>query len=203
MAAPNPLWDLIQSYMDLPTHRYPPRPADLARETGVSDQVISKWKQKPILPTAEQLTRFAKGTGIPYIDLLEAALRGKGYLPTSAAGLRLAPALSDDLLVALEADHKVRYQALSAAVTEEVAKHYRQGDTDPDIRAIFVEVQDRLGSDIEGVVAQVPPEALEHAAGGGDGDGDSAPTSDEDMTLLAARKNAERPRRGPREQQPD
>lgn len=82
MPDPNPLWELIQSYMDDPKHRYPPRPADLARETNVSDQVISKWKAKPVLPTAEQLLKFAAGTGIDYLDLLEAALVGRGYLPT-------------------------------------------------------------------------------------------------------------------------
>ena len=81
MASANPLWDLIQAYMDLPTHRYAPKPADLARETGVSDQVISKWKSTPTLPSAEQLSKFSIGTGIEYVSLLTAALKGKGYLP--------------------------------------------------------------------------------------------------------------------------
>lgn len=83
MADSNPLWALIQAYMDDSKHRYPPKPADLARETGVSDQVISKWKYKPTLPSSEQLFRFAKGTGLDYLELLAAALVGKGYLPTN------------------------------------------------------------------------------------------------------------------------
>lgn len=77
----NPLWDLIQRYMDDPGHRYPPKPADLARETGVSEQLISKWKMKPTMPSVEQLARFSKGTGIGYFELLIAALIGRGYLP--------------------------------------------------------------------------------------------------------------------------
>lgn len=81
MSNANPLWELIQAYMDDPRHRYPPKAADLARETGVSDQVISKWKMKRVLPTGQQLRLFAAGTGISYYLLLEAALRGRGYLP--------------------------------------------------------------------------------------------------------------------------
>jgi hypothetical protein len=83
MSEPNPLWDVIQAYMDDPKHRYPPKPADLARETGVSDQVLSKWKARPTLPSPDQLIRVARGTGIPYADLLMAAVRGKGYVPPS------------------------------------------------------------------------------------------------------------------------
>lgn len=81
----NPLWDLIQTYMDDPKHRYPPKPADLARETGVSEQVLSKWKAKPVLPDALVLMTFSRGTGIPYGALLRAALEGKRYLPPGAA----------------------------------------------------------------------------------------------------------------------
>lgn len=102
----NPLWDVIQEYMDDSSHRYPPKPADLARETGVTDQVISKWKQKATLPTAEQLVRFSRGTGIPFLDLLVAALRGKGYLPVGALQARFTPAMSRELLDALEREQK-------------------------------------------------------------------------------------------------
>jgi transcriptional regulator with XRE-family HTH domain len=81
MPSKNPLWDVIQEFMDDPKHRYAPKVADIARESGVSDQVLSKWKARPTLPTPEQLIRVAKGTGIPYGTLLVAALRGKGYVP--------------------------------------------------------------------------------------------------------------------------
>ena len=76
----NPLWAMIQQYMDNPMHRYPPKPADLARECNLSPQVLSKWKQRPTLPEPEQLIRLAVGTGIPYLRLLEAALAGKRYI---------------------------------------------------------------------------------------------------------------------------
>lgn len=75
----NPLWDVIQAFMDDPRHRYRPKPADLARETGISEQVFSKWKKRPTLPEPEQLNRLSAGTGINYARLLEAALDGKGY----------------------------------------------------------------------------------------------------------------------------
>jgi len=80
----NPLWDRIQQYMDDPSHRYSPKPADLARETGISEQVLSKWKAKPVLPEPLLLLAFAMGTGVPYAELLTEALRGKGYVPPGA-----------------------------------------------------------------------------------------------------------------------
>lgn len=79
----NPLWDLIQKYMDDPKHRYPPKPADLARETGISEQVLSKWRTKNVIPNPQLMLAFSAGTGIPYADLLTAALRGRGYLGLS------------------------------------------------------------------------------------------------------------------------
>lgn len=85
----NPLWDLIQTYMDDPKHRYPPKPADLARETGVSEQVISKWKSKPVLPSPLFLMAFSAGTGIPYADLLRAALQGQMYLSPQDGATRI------------------------------------------------------------------------------------------------------------------
>lgn len=75
----NPFWDLIQRYMDDPRHRYPPKAADIARECGLSAQLLSKWKLKPTLPEPEQLKRLSTGTRISYPRLLEAALDGKGY----------------------------------------------------------------------------------------------------------------------------
>lgn len=75
----NPFWDLIQSYMDDPRHRYRPKAADIARECDLSPQLLSKWKKRPTLPEPEQLVRLWRGTGITYPRLLEAALAGKGY----------------------------------------------------------------------------------------------------------------------------
>lgn len=77
----NPLWVLLQDYMDYAGHIYSIRPADLARDSGVSEQLLSKWKSKPMLPSSEQLEKIAKATRISYFALLEAAIRGKGYLP--------------------------------------------------------------------------------------------------------------------------
>lgn len=77
----NPLWDRIQLYMDDPKHRYRPLAADLARETGISEQVLSKWKAKASMPKPHQLLQFSSGTGIPYADLVLAMLKGQGYLP--------------------------------------------------------------------------------------------------------------------------
>lgn len=54
----NPLWALIQEYMDHAKHWYTVRPADIARDSGVSEQVLSKWKQKPTLPSFDQLVKI-------------------------------------------------------------------------------------------------------------------------------------------------
>jgi hypothetical protein len=80
----NPLWDVIQEFLDDPTHRFSPRVADLSRETGVSEQVFSKWKQRPTLPEAGLLLAVSQGTGISYGRLLVAALAGKGYAPLAS-----------------------------------------------------------------------------------------------------------------------
>ena len=92
----NPLWDVIQAYMDDPAHRYAPKVADIARETGVSDQLLSKWKKQAVLPKAAHLLRVAKGTGISYERLLRAALEGQNYLPPGSR--IILPARLDDLL---------------------------------------------------------------------------------------------------------
>lgn len=97
MTARNFLWEVIQAYMDDPAHRYSPKPADLARETGISDQVLSKWKSRPRLPTPTQLIRFAQGTGLSYEDLLIAALKGKDYLP-EAPTAEFVKALPQEIL---------------------------------------------------------------------------------------------------------
>ncbi len=38
-------------------------------------------KKAATLPSVDQLTKFSRGTGIGYMELLAAALVGKGYLP--------------------------------------------------------------------------------------------------------------------------
>lgn len=80
----NFLWEAIQSHMDDPSLPYSPKPADISRKTGISAQVLSKWKSAPTLPDPEQLARLAKGTGLSYLTLLAASLKGKGYLPADA-----------------------------------------------------------------------------------------------------------------------
>lgn len=100
MAEMNPLWDLIQAYMDDPKHRYRVVAADLSRETGVSEQVLSKWKAKPVLPNPLHLVAFAAGTGIPYESLLTAVLEGRGYLPRlSGTRIVLPKAFKEQLVV--------------------------------------------------------------------------------------------------------
>lgn len=86
---PNPLWSRIQQYMDDPSHRYPPKPADLSRDSGVTEQVLSKWKAKPVFPRPDHLVAFAAGTGIPYEELLKAVLEGRDYLPGPAGSAKI------------------------------------------------------------------------------------------------------------------
>ncbi|MGZ3337093.1 MAG: helix-turn-helix domain-containing protein [Isosphaeraceae bacterium] len=79
----NPLWARIQRHMD--ETRYNPKAADLARETGVSEQVLSKWRAKPVMPETALLLAFSRGTGIPYGELLCAAMEGRGLVPHGTA----------------------------------------------------------------------------------------------------------------------
>lgn len=126
MSQPNPLWDLIQGYLDDSSHRYSPKVADLSRETGVSDQVFSKWKAKPVLPTTPQLIRVSQATGISYPELLIAALKGKGFLPLEVedvedaiAGLADRRTISEWMDAVLRAQTEV-YEALDMIAEREV-----------------------------------------------------------------------------------
>lgn len=142
----NPLWDLIQRYMDHPGHRYSPRAADIARETGVSDQLLSKWKKAPTLPEPEQLRRIAVGTGIPYPRLLEAALRGKGYIQ---AGVRLvtARAIDPDLEAHFKAQDDRGYISDAEPYLRRVEAEPNRVTTDTDAGPLTPEQQPQPADD--------------------------------------------------------
>lgn len=57
------------------------KPADIARATGLSEQLLSKWRYKATLPRPEQLAVVRDRVGVPYMALLEAALTDRGWLP--------------------------------------------------------------------------------------------------------------------------
>jgi len=80
--------------------------ADLARQTGISSQVISKWKGRAILPEPGQLAALARGTGLNYLELLDAALRGKRYLPYTDEPMRASSVYAQETLDLLEQQNK-------------------------------------------------------------------------------------------------
>lgn len=73
------LWSLIRRYMD--QQRYRPSERQIAAELGVTPTSITKWKRGQVLPARENLVAIARLTGVPYLDVLNAALIDREYLP--------------------------------------------------------------------------------------------------------------------------
>jgi transcriptional regulator with XRE-family HTH domain len=135
----NPLWALLVAYMDHPargTHSM--TQADLARETGLSDQVLSKWKSSPTFPNPAHLIQVANRTGINYFALLEAVMRGKGYLPDDY-GIRAEPVSEPMEQPATDRLRFRRYRAADVAVYRQLEERMRR--LDPDSRAELEEYE--------------------------------------------------------------
>jgi hypothetical protein len=60
--------------------------ADMSRATEgrVSEALLNKWRYTPTLPSADLLAAIQNGLGVPYMDMLEAALTDRGWLPSPA-----------------------------------------------------------------------------------------------------------------------
>lgn len=70
-------WALIQHHID--SQRYRPSERQIAKALGVSPQATSKWKALVGLPAKDTLVAVSRLTGVPYRDVLEAALVDIGY----------------------------------------------------------------------------------------------------------------------------
>lgn len=64
------------------------RPSDLARATGVSDSVISRWRSGQSVPDVENLRRLSTALRVPLLELLVAA----GHISASEARMKDKPA---------------------------------------------------------------------------------------------------------------
>lgn len=82
------LWRLLHDHANQDRGRlqHEVKAADIARATGLSEALISKWKNKPTLPAPAHLTAIHRKLGVPYRALLDAALTDKGYLPEPGEG---------------------------------------------------------------------------------------------------------------------
>lgn len=85
------LWRCIEDYANRQAGPFQARvkPADIARATGLSEQLLSKWRYTPTLPKPGQLAAVRDGVGVPYNAMLEAALSDRGWLPEPARGAAL------------------------------------------------------------------------------------------------------------------
>lgn len=71
-------WDLIVAYQD--AQRYRPSLRDIAKEAGVNHTMLGKWKEMKAMPRPENLQAVARVIGVPYQQLLQAALSDAAYV---------------------------------------------------------------------------------------------------------------------------
>ena len=73
------LWTIVETYRD--SQSYPPSVRAIAKRLGISNMTLVNWRDRLThLPRPENLHALAELTGVPYRDVLDAALRDAGYL---------------------------------------------------------------------------------------------------------------------------
>lgn len=91
------LWKIVQAHID--ASPYPPSERQVAMKLGISPTALSNWRAPKRLPDVENLRALARLTGVPYSEVLEAALTDTGYkevghrgdaAPNTQAGGRFA-----------------------------------------------------------------------------------------------------------------
>lgn len=82
------LWRRIMEHANRRTGEYQKRvtQADVARATGLTNALLSKWRKTPTLPQPQQLAAVRDGIGLSYRELLDAALTDRNWLPEPPAG---------------------------------------------------------------------------------------------------------------------
>jgi transcriptional regulator with XRE-family HTH domain len=71
------LWDIVQAHIDSSPYR--PSERRVAARIGISPTALSNWRSPKRLPDVENLRALARLTGVPYSEVLEAALTDTGY----------------------------------------------------------------------------------------------------------------------------
>lgn len=183
----NPLWDLLQAYMDSPLHEYSPRPADLARKTGVSEQVLSKWKQRPVLPTPAQLGKVASGTGLPFSYLLEAALQGRGYLPSDAV-MRV-----EDLARPDEDLERARLERLMSALQFAIRRRAASQKDSAERDAFERDLEERFIRFFSANVERFAPEMARRLSAANDNLGDLIAAHEEEGSISGEQEESDTP----------
>lgn len=80
------LWDIVQTHID--SSPYPPSERQVAKALGISPGGLSKWKSPKSLPDLDNLVSLvslSRVAGVPYSEVLAAALEDVGYVAQGAA----------------------------------------------------------------------------------------------------------------------
>ncbi|HEY0187558.1 MAG TPA: hypothetical protein VGC67_08725 [Cellulomonas sp.] len=75
---PRALWSLVESHLE----RLSITERSFARTAGFKHQTLNAWKHRDLrrLPHRESLDQLATALGLPYVEVLSAALGDAGYL---------------------------------------------------------------------------------------------------------------------------
>jgi transcriptional regulator with XRE-family HTH domain len=77
------LWDIVQAHIDATD--YPPSERQVAKRLGVSPTTLRNWRTPKSLPDLDNLVSLSKLVGVPYSEVLAAALEDVGYVAEGAA----------------------------------------------------------------------------------------------------------------------
>lgn len=87
------LWEIVREHID--GSPYPPSERQVAKRLGISPTALANWRSPRSLPGAENLRSLARLTGVPYAQVLRAALEDAGYLePAQHVELLASPVAS-------------------------------------------------------------------------------------------------------------
>jgi hypothetical protein len=80
---PRALWSLVEAHLE----RVAITERSFARAAGFKHQTLNAWKHRDLrrLPHRESLDQLALALGLPYVEVLSAALVDAGYLDDAAA----------------------------------------------------------------------------------------------------------------------
>lgn len=72
------LWAIVQAHQD----RYGPSISEIARRIGMSSSGVHAWNKRGVkaIPRVENLRALSELTGVPYDDVLQAALLDAGFV---------------------------------------------------------------------------------------------------------------------------
>lgn len=77
------LWEIVRGHID--SSMYPPSERQVAKRLGISPTALANWRNPKSLPGAENLRSLARIAGVPYVQVLQAALEDAGYLEPAPA----------------------------------------------------------------------------------------------------------------------